>query len=208
GFGDARRIVGGTRLVRFGPLPDDAEVAWRFVPDHPDLPMEEVYPRSEPPEPAVFGAPLGAGRVDVVGFNATELYWQALQADHLTLLGNAVRRGLGDGVAAAVRGPGVLDVATWAGERAFTVLAANLPDPVVIDGARVELDLDRVGALAGGAVPGGMPGGAPGGAAPGAVRVQVLGDAGWVDAAPVAHGRLLEVPLPPVRELAAVRLTW
>src|SRR5690606_33424340 len=150
---------------------------------------------------------------DVVGFNATELYWQALQADHLTLLGNAVRRGLGDGVAAAVRGPGVLDVATWAGERSFTVLAANLTDPMMmrgqrrrvspIDGARVELDLDRVGALAGGAVPGGMPGGAPGGAAPGAVRVQVLGDAGWVDAAPVAHGRLLEVPLPPVRELAA-----
>src|SRR5690606_21579225 len=203
GFGDARRIVGGTRLVRFGPLPDDAQVAWRFVPDHPDLPMEEVYPRSEPTEPAVFGAPLGAGRVDVVGFNATELYWQALQADHLTLLGNAVRRGLGDGVAAAVRGPGVLDVATWAGERSFTVLAANLTDPMMmrgqrrrvspLDGARVELDLDRVGALAGGAVPGGVPGavpgGAPGGAAPGAVRVQVPGDRGWVDAAPVGVGR-------------------
>lgn len=221
GFGDARRIVGGTRLVRFGPLPDAAEVAWRFVPDHPDLPMEEVYPRSEPTEPAVFGAPLGAGRVDVVGFNATELYWQALQADHLTLLGNAVRHGLGGSAAASVSGPGVLDVATWAGERSFTVLAANLTDPMMmrgqrrrvspLEGARVELDLDRVGALAGaaGAVPGGaVPGGAVPDGVPGAVRVQVLGDAGWVDAAPVAHGRRLEVPLPPVRELAALRLTW
>ncbi|WP_423463153.1 alpha-amylase family protein [Promicromonospora sp. MS192] len=209
GFGDAQRIVGGTRLVRFGVLDRTSDVSWRFVPDHPDLPMEEVYPRSEPTEPAVFGARLGAGRVDVIGFNATELYWQALQADHLTLLGNAVRRGLGGGAAVEVRGPGVLDVATWAGDRSFTVLAANLTDPMMmrgqrrrvspLDGVRLAVDLDRVAALADGSLPAGPAG---------KVTVRTLEGEQWREADASRSGSRLEVRLPPVHELAALRLTW
>ncbi|WP_285105813.1 family 10 glycosylhydrolase [Promicromonospora sp. MEB111] len=216
GFGDARRVVGGTRLVRFG-VPDGAsgiDVSWRFVPDHPDLPMEEVYPRSAATDPAVLGGAVGAGRADVVGFNVTELYWQALQADHLTLLDNLVRRGLGGGRAAEVRGPGVLDVATWAGDRSFTVLAANLTDPMMmrgqrravspIDGVRAVFDLDRVGALAGSPVPQ-----EPADAGPGAgLRVEVLVGEVWERADVTASARRIEVSLPPVRELAAVHLTW
>lgn len=221
GFGDALRVVGGTRLVRFG-LPDGAgaggggadggggargvDVSWRFVPDHPDLPMEEVYPRSEPSDPAVLGGEVGAGRVDVVGFNVAELYWQALQADHLTLLDNLVRRGLGGRRAVELRGRGVLDVATWAGDRSFTVLAANLTDPMMmrgqrravspLDGVRVVLDLDRVAALAGGPVPAER------------LRVRVLAGGRWADADVAVADGAAEVPLPPVEELAAVRLTW
>ncbi|MFJ3405776.1 family 10 glycosylhydrolase [Promicromonospora sp. NPDC090134] len=216
GFGDARRVVGGTRLVRFA-VPDGAgglDVSWRFVPDHPDLPMEEVYPRSEPTDPAVLGGPVGAGRVDVVGFNLTELYWQALQADHLTLLDNLVRRGLGGRRAVELHGPGVLDVATWAGDRSFTVLAANLTDPMMmrgqrravspLAGVRVVLDVDRVGALAGSTVPQ-----EPADAGPGAgLRVEVLVGEVWERAEATASGGRIEVSLPPVRELAAVRLSW
>lgn len=211
GFDDALRIVGGTRLVRFGPLEGlqdrAAEVSWRFVPDHPDLPMEEVYPRSAPTDPAVFGAPVGAGRIDVVGFNVAELYWQALQADHLTLLGNLVRHGLGGRRSVEVHGPGVIDVATWAGERAFTVLAANLTDPMMmrgqrrvvspLAGVRVVVDLERVAALAGGAVPDG-----------GAVQVRALVGEDWADAEASLSGHRLDVPLPPVHELMALHLTW
>lgn len=212
GFGDALRIVGGTRLVRFGPLGGAADVsafdvAWRFVPDHPDLPMEEVYPRSEPTEPAVFSAPVGAGHVHVVGFNLAELYWQALQADHLTLLGNLVRRGLGARRSVEVHGPGVLDVATWAGDHSLTVLAANLTDPMMmrgqrrvvspLDGVRVVVDLERVAALAGGVVPDG-----------GAVRVRVLVGEEWADADASGTARQIEVLLPPVHELAALHLAW
>jgi len=215
GFGDALRIVGGTRLVRFG-VPDGAagapalDVMWRFVPDHPDLPMEEVYPRSEPTEPAVFSAPLGAGRVDVVGFNVAELYWQALQADHLTLLGNLVRHGLGGRPSVEVHGSGVLDVATWAGDRSFTVLAANLTDPMMmrgqrrevspLEGVRVVVDLDRVAALAGGVGPEGV--------LPSGVQVRVLDGEEWVDADATTAAGMIDVVLPPVEELAAVRLTW
>jgi hypothetical protein len=217
GYGDALRIVGGTRLVRFGALdgvpvgasagaPTGAfDVSWRFVPDHPDLPMEEVYPRSEPTAPAVFGAEVGAGRVDVVGFNVAELYWQALQSDHLTLLDNLVRRALGGRRSVAVRGPGVVDVATWAGDRSFTVLAANLTDPMMmrgqrravspLDGVRVAVDLDRVAALAGGPVPD-------------EVRLQVLAGEDWVDADVSMSAGTVDVALPPVLELAALRLTW
>lgn len=206
GFGDAVRIVGGTRLVRFGPLARDHDVSWRFVPDHPDLPMEEVYPRSLPTDPAVFSARLGAGRVDVVGFNVAELYWQALQADHLVLLGNLVRGGLGGTRSVEVHGTGVLDVATWAGDRSFTVLAANLTDPMMmrgqrravspLDGVRVAVDLDRVAALTGGA---------PAGAE---VRVRVLFGQEWADVDASRSGQRLELLLPPVHELAAVHLDW
>jgi hypothetical protein len=174
--------------------------------------MEEVYPRSVPTEPAVFGREVGAGRVDVVGFNAAELYWQALQADHLTLLGNLVRRGLGGRRSVEVHGPGVLDVATWAGERSFTVLAANLTDPMMmrgqrrvvspLDGVRVVVDLDQVAALADGAVPGAA---TPDG---GSVRVQVLVGEEWTDAdVSVSAGRV-EIGLPAVHEIAALHLTW
>ncbi|MFI2365906.1 family 10 glycosylhydrolase [Promicromonospora sp. NPDC019610] len=225
GFGDARRVVGGTRLVRFGVpadaggLPDGAggvDVSWRFVPDHPDLPMEEVYPRSVATDPAVLGGAVGAGRADVVGFNVTELYWQALQADHLTLLDNLVRRGLDGGRAVEVRGPGVLDVATWAGDRSFTVLAANLTDPMMmrgqrrvvvpLDGVRVVVDLDRVAALAGAPVPRDVAGDGAGEGA--GVRVEVLVGEDWARAEVTASAGRLEVALPPVEELAAVRLTW
>jgi hypothetical protein len=168
--------------------------------------MEEVYPRSEPSDPAVLGGPVGAGRVDVVGFNVAELYWQALQADHLTLLDNLVRRGLGGRRAVELHGRGVLDVATWAGDRSFTVLAANLTDPMMmrgqrravspLDGVRVVLDLDRVAALAGGPVPAER------------LRVRVLAGGDWADADVRLAEGTVEVPLPPVEELAAVRLTW
>ena len=219
GFGDARRIVGGTRLVRFGAPAGAADVSWRFVPDHPDLPMEEVYPRSAPTDPAVLGAEVGAGRVDVVGFNAAELYWQALQADHLTLLGNLVRHGLGGRQAVEVYGPGVLDVATWAGGRSFTVLAANLTDPMMmrgqrrvvspLDGVRVVVDLERVAALAGGPVPddGVVPDGSPS-VDGGPVRVRVLVGEEWAEADVNGTARQIEVALPPVHELAALHLTW
>lgn len=207
GFGDALRIVGGTRLVRFGALEDAAEVSWRFVPDHPDLPMEEVYPRSAAIDPAVFSAAVGAGRVDVVGFNVAELYWQALQADHLILLGNLVRRGLGGRRSVEVHGPGVLDVATWAGERSFTVLAANLTDPMMmrgqrravspLDDVRVVVDLDRVAALVGTPAGDGRQ-----------VRARVLVGEDWEDADATASAETVEVHLPPIHELAALRLTW
>jgi hypothetical protein len=213
GFGDALRIVGGTRLVRFGTTADGLDVSWRFVPDHPDLPMEEVYPRSSPTDPAVFGAAVGEGRVDVIGFNVAELYWQALQADHLTLLDNLVRHGLGGRRAVEVHGPGVLDVATWAGDRSFTVLAANLTDPMMmrgqrravspLDGVRVVVDLARAGALAGGPVPSGQ---VPG--EQGTVRAQVLVGEKWADADASVSAGTVDVSLPPVHELAAVRLTW
>jgi hypothetical protein len=97
-------------------------------------------------------------------------------------------------------------VATWAGDRSFAVLAANLTDPMMmrgqrravspLDGVRVVLDLDRVGALAGGPVPADR------------LRVRVLAGGRWADAEAEVTGGTAEVALPPVEELAAVRLTW
>ena len=46
GYDGANRIMGGTRLLGVEAL-DGAEEPFLFVPDFPDLPMEEVYPRVE-----------------------------------------------------------------------------------------------------------------------------------------------------------------
>jgi hypothetical protein len=161
GFDGASRIIGGTRLATFD-TSANIRVDWRFVPDHPDLPMEEVYPRSEAVTPAVFGGTVGRGQVRVLGFNAAELYGEVLLEDHLTLLGNAVREGLDNEPAFEITGPGLIDCATWANGSSYTLAFANLTGPMAMRGQqrevwpliglRVAVDVRKVAAAAGGTV--------------------------------------------------------
>src|SRR5699024_5910736 len=43
GYDGAQRILAGAQVLDIEALPG-TDVAFRFVPDYPDLPMEEVYP--------------------------------------------------------------------------------------------------------------------------------------------------------------------
>lgn len=133
GLGGTTRIIGGTRLVTFK-TPPEVSVDWRFVPDHPDLPMEEVYPRSKPVVPAVFGGSVGEGYVRVVAFNAAELYGEVLLQDHLTLLGNVVAEGLGGGAAVQLEGPGLLDCASWVQDNSYSFVFTNLTGTAALHG--------------------------------------------------------------------------
>jgi len=57
GLAGAGRIIGGTHLLRVTAR-EGVDVPFRFIPDFPDLPMEEVYPREEPDVPAIVTCEL------------------------------------------------------------------------------------------------------------------------------------------------------
>ncbi|MFI7612672.1 alpha-amylase family protein [Nonomuraea terrae] len=135
GFGGATRIIGGTRLLGTRAR-EGARVPFRFVPDFPDLPMEEVYVRQAPDLPAVVvrQAP-GGGRVVHLPFDIGSIFWEALQADHGRLIGNAVLWALGDEPEVTVRGPGLVDVAVRRDDGGIAVTLVNLSNPMTMRGA-------------------------------------------------------------------------
>ncbi|MFC4007003.1 family 10 glycosylhydrolase [Nonomuraea purpurea] len=133
GFGGAQRIIGGTRLLRVA-AGEDTRVPFRFVPDFPDLPMEELYARQAPDAPAVITR-QGQGRVVYFPFDLGAVFWEALQADHGRLIANAVRWALGAEPEATVRGPGLADLAVRKDERGLAVTVVNLTNPMAMRGA-------------------------------------------------------------------------
>ncbi len=135
GLVGARRIIGGTHLLEVAAR-EGGEVPFRFIPDFPDLPMEEVYPREEPAVPAVVTRELpSGGRVAYFGFNLGSLFWETLQADHGLLIANAVRWALRDRPQVRVEGPGLVDVAVRQNEGGMAVSLVNLTNPMAMRGA-------------------------------------------------------------------------
>ncbi|MFI6344380.1 hypothetical protein [Streptomyces sp. NPDC050560] len=136
GYEGAGRIIGGTSVLGVEAA-DGTEVPFRFVPDFPDLPMEEVYARAEPDAPAVVCRRTeGGGRTVYAAFDVGAVYWEALQEDHGRLLVNAVRWALGGPPAVTVEGEGLVDVAVRAGLGSLSVALVNINDPAAMRGTR------------------------------------------------------------------------
>ncbi|SDT12572.1 alpha-amylase family protein [Microlunatus soli] len=136
GFDGAERIVGGTHLFAVDAAPD-ASVPFRFVPDFPDLPMEEVYPRQEGQvgDPAVVCREQpGGGRTAYVAFNVGEVFWDALQSDHGQLIANLVGWARGSAPAVRVTGAGLVDLSVRADEATTAVTLVNLNNPMAMRG--------------------------------------------------------------------------
>lgn len=135
GLAGAKRIIGGTHLLEVSAR-EGVEVPFRFIPDFPDLPMEEVYPREEPDVPAIVTRerPSG-GRVVYFGFNLGSVFWEALQADHGLLIANAVRWALRDRPQVRIDGPGLIDVAVRQNDEGLAVTLVNLTNPMAMRGA-------------------------------------------------------------------------
>jgi hypothetical protein len=139
GYGGARRIIGGTHLLRVAAAPD-AEVPFRFVPDYPDLPMEELYARLPPEDPAVVARQRpGEGRTVHIAFDIGSLFWETLQPDHGRLIGNAVTWALGEAPRVDVSGPGLHDLAVHEGDGELAVCVVNLTNPMAMRGPVREL---------------------------------------------------------------------
>ena len=136
GFDGAQRIIGGTSLVGVAAAEGDGvTVPFRFFPDFPDLPMEEVYPRAAPDAPAVVCREHpGGGRTCCLAFNVGEIFWEALQADHGQLIGNAVRWALGEEPAVSITGNGLIDFAVRSDPSRTTIAVVNLTNPMTMRG--------------------------------------------------------------------------
>lgn len=136
GFGDAQRIMGGTRQIALT-LHEGVshEVPFRFIPSFPDLPMEEIYPRAAATAPAVLARQLpGGGRVVYLPWNIGEVFWEVMNYDHSILIDNAIRWALGVQPRVEVEGPGILDIATREGDGKLAVHLVNLTNPMMMKG--------------------------------------------------------------------------
>ncbi len=137
GYDGAQRILAGAQVLDIEALPG-TDVAFRFVPDYPDLPMEEVYPRPGHTPPAVVTRThAGGGRTVCIAFDIGEVYWRALQSDHGRLIAQAVSWARGDGPPdVQVHGKGLVDLAVREGPGEIAVLVVNLTDPMAMRGQR------------------------------------------------------------------------
>ncbi|MDR7124678.1 alpha-amylase family protein [Pseudotabrizicola sp. 4114] len=131
GYDGAKRIIGGLRLVAVAAEPG-TQTPFLTVPDFPDLPMEEVYPRLSATDPAVVTRETAAGgRTVHIPWNIGATFWEVLAQDHQRLMENAVRWVLGGPSMVEVAGPGVLDVGVRTAPGACLVTLVNLTNPMM-----------------------------------------------------------------------------
>ena len=135
GYEGAARIMGGTRLLTVAPDDAGGATPFLFVPDFPDLPMEEVYPRHAPEGAAVIAreTPQG-GRVVYIPWNIGEIFWEVLAVDHSRLIGNAVRWAMGKTSRVTVQGRGVVDIALRENAQGVALTLFNLTNPMMMKG--------------------------------------------------------------------------
>ncbi|MBB4122466.1 alpha-amylase family protein [Martelella radicis] len=134
GYEGAARIIGGTKLAEVETLAG-TETPFISIPDFPDLPMEEVYPREEPRGAAVITRETEAGgRTVYIPWNIGGIFWEVLAADHQRLIENAVRWALGARPRVSVSGHSVLDIAARQSADTFAVLLFNLTNPMMLKG--------------------------------------------------------------------------
>jgi hypothetical protein len=134
GLEGTQRIINGVfrltvRSATAGPSP------LTLIPQYPDLPMEDVYPRVPHTDtPGVFLRDLGRSRVVYFSWDIDRTFWEVLAVDHLTLLKNAVTWALNEPAPVDVAGPGVLDVTLWRQRASTTVHLVNLTNPMMMKG--------------------------------------------------------------------------
>jgi Hypothetical glycosyl hydrolase 6 len=135
GYQGAKRIMGGTQLLAVEPTDHGAATPFLFVPDFPDLPMEEVYPREDPHGAAVIASETGqGGRVVYIPWNIGEIFWQVMAVDHGRLIANAVRWALGKTPQVTIEGKGVVDLALRESDDGLALTLFNLTNPMMLKG--------------------------------------------------------------------------
>lgn len=136
---DAYRIINGTHRVKVtakGSFPSPVTL----VPTYPDLPMEDVYPRSEDTDiRELYLRDVGKGRVAYFPGDLDRTFWQIMSSDHGKLLRNTIRWALNEEPIISVKSPGVIDVTTWRQAKSMTVHLVNLTNPMMMKGPFREL---------------------------------------------------------------------
>lgn len=195
GYEGAARIIGGTHLIAVDANPD-VETPFLYVPDFPDLPMEEVYPREAPNGAAVIARETGhGGRVVYIPWNIGEVFWKVLAPDHGKLIANAVNWALGQDHRVTVEGKGIIDIAVYENEDAMAIFLVNLTNPMMMKGPLREvypigeqtLSIEL-----------------PKGRSSATVKLLVKCEA----ASCKIVGNRAEITVPSIRDLETVHLTW
>lgn len=195
GFDGANRIIGGTKLIAVDAVADTAQ-PFLYVPDFPDLPMEEVYPREEPRGAALVAREhKGGGRTVYIPWNIGGILWEVLAADHAKLIGNAVRWALNKRADVEISGRSILDIAVRQDKAGMAVVLNNLANPMMMKGPIREVY--PVGRHEVSIAP-------PAGKKLGKATLLV---AGGEAKAKVADGRVV-VEVPGIDTLEVVHLTW
>ena len=134
GYDGAQRIIGGTEVVDVEPT-TEVELPFLAIPDFPDLPMEEVYPRLLPQGAGVVARTTGAGgRVVYVPWNIGEVFWTYMAPDQGRLIANAVKWALGKMPEIEVLGRGVFDVGLHSDKKGRALCLLNLTNPMMMKG--------------------------------------------------------------------------
>ena len=135
GLEDAGRIINGTHWVHVKTHDQGSYSPVQVVPPYPDLPMEEVFPRTtDDHAPGVFLREIGQGRVVYFPLDIDRTFWDVLATDHSKLLRNAVLWATHETAPLEVQGKGILDVAIWSQKESITVHLVNLTNPMMMKG--------------------------------------------------------------------------
>jgi hypothetical protein len=134
GYDGAQRIIGGTELIAVEPT-TDVDQPFLTVPDFPDLPMEEVYPRLPPQGVGVSARSTAAGgRVVYIPWNIGEVFWTYLAPDQGRLIANAVKWALGKTPEVEIAGKGEFDIGLHDSDTGRTLCVLNLTNPMMMKG--------------------------------------------------------------------------
>jgi hypothetical protein len=134
GLDDTPRIINGVfRLDVRASQPYASPLT--LIPQYPDLPMEDVYPRvARTDTPGVYLREVGRSRVVYFPWDIDRTFWDVLAEDHLKLLKNAVTWAANEPAPVEVNGPGVLDVTMFRQRGSTTVHLVNLTNPMMMKG--------------------------------------------------------------------------
>ena len=106
-----------------------------LIPSYPDLPMEEVFPRTQHTDISeVYVHEYGKGRVVYFPWDIDRSFWEVFCVDHGKLLRNAAEWAGNEDKIVTVDGPGVLDVTVWRQQASMTVHLVNLTNPMMMKG--------------------------------------------------------------------------
>ncbi len=134
GLEDSYRIINSTFEVKVKPTTEFPGPV-TIIPSYPDLPMEDVYPRTKDTDMrGVFLRKVGNGRVAYFPGDIDRAFWQILSNDHGKLIRNTIRWALEEEPIVSVSSPGLFDVTVWKQEKSMTVHLVNLTNPMMMKG--------------------------------------------------------------------------
>jgi hypothetical protein len=136
---DAYRIINSTHRVKVNPK-EKFPTPVTLVPTYPDLPMEDVYPRTGDTDTCeLYLREVGKGRIAYFPGDIDRTFWQIMSPDHGKLLTNTIRWALHEEPIVEAQSRGVLDVTVWRQQKSMTVHLVNLTNPMMMKGPFREL---------------------------------------------------------------------